>query len=42
MAATKPNSGGWKTCNRGHKYRGPGPCPVCWPNGAAKGRRKPG
>jgi hypothetical protein len=27
----KANAGGWKTCNRGHKYRGPDPCPLCYP-----------
>ena len=36
----KTNRGGWKTCSRGHKYRGTGPCPICWPGRNKSEKRK--
>jgi hypothetical protein len=38
----KANKGGWKTCTRGHKYRGPDPCPVCYPASRSTARPKSG
>ena len=35
-----PANNGWKTCSRGHKYRGPGPCPVCWKGTKGEPRKR--
>lgn len=29
-----------KTCSRGHKYFGKGPCPICWPASAKVSARQ--